>query len=377
MSVVIREIGESELRLFINYPRSIYKSDPNWVPPIYLVEKALLTRKNPFFEHSVAHYFIAFKDSTPVGRIAAIRNGMHNKHYNDKMGFFGFFECVDDVQVASKLFESVEAALRKMQLDACRGPMSFSTNDVCGLLIEGFDTPPYIMMSHNPPYYDNLITKCGYKKTMDLLAFLITKDDVTFDRFKVIDEYVTKKIGVKYRKANMKEFSTEIGIILDIYQDAWSENWGFVPMTSSEIEFLANSLKPIIDPNVAIIAEIDDRPVGFTVGLPNINELVKKIDGRLFPFGWLTFRLGLKKLKSLRTALLGVRKEYQAKYGLGPILLMKLAQEAIAHGYYCAEMSWILETNQLMIKNALNAGAKFYKKYRIYDKTLTFVENKI
>jgi len=328
--------------------------------------------KNPFFKHSRAKYFLAMRDGKPVGRIAGIINGLHNEFHEEKTGFFGFLDCVNDINVASALFEAAESYVRKEGMDIIRGPMNFSTNDEVGLLIEGFDSLPSFMMIYNPPYYLELYEKLALKKAEDLIAFYIDENYSPSDRWlRIVDKMKTRS-RIKIRTIRMNDFETELEIIRTIYNSAWSKNWGFVPMTEEEFRHTADDFKKIVDPDLVFLAFIDDEPAGFLLALPDYNPVLKKMNGKLFPTGLLKFLYYTKLnkiIKSLRVLTMGVVHKYQ-KLGLDAIFFVDIFKAGPQKGYKWAEMSWILERNKLMIKAVENMNAKPYKKYRIYEKPL-------
>lgn len=370
MSVeLIRVKSERELKDFMLLPFELYRNDPAWVPPLLMSEKKLLKRnKHPFHKHSVVEYLLAKRDGRYVGRMAVIVNHQHNQFHKDKAGFFGFFDCENSPATARELFDVAEKFLKLHGLTHARGPMNFSVNETCGALVEGFDTPPYFMMPHNPAYLPQLIEHCGYHKAMDLLAYRVTKDLVHDERFQALAKHFDHS-KVKLRPIDLGRFRQEIDLLMEIYNDAWSDNWGFVPMTPDEVEFMAKELKRIFRPELSYMAEVDGTPVGFAFALPNINPILKKIRGRLLPFGWFFLLTGISTVDSIRVMALGVRKQYQ-RLGLGALLCLKFIEDGSRLGIREAEMSWVLETNRMMILPLERMGAKPYKRYRIYEKPL-------
>ncbi|MBO8130442.1 MAG: GNAT family N-acetyltransferase [Candidatus Marinimicrobia bacterium] len=361
-----------DLKRFIMLPWKIYKNDRNWVPPLIVDQKELFNRKKyPFFEHSEAEFFLAERDGEVLGRIAAIKNNMHLKIYNDGVGFFGFFECTTDQDIAKILFEKAEEWLAERGLKKIRGPANYSINEEIGLLVDDFKSPPVIMMPYNPRYYEILIVSQGYKKIMDLYAYQIVKQ---FDKVPEELEEKVKKIKERasfvVRKIDMKHLDEEVEKIKEIYNQAWSENWGAVPLTDSEIEHLKNNLKLIVDPDLVFIAERDGKPVGLSLTIPDFNEVLIKMNGRLLPFGIFKLLLNKNKIKGLRTLIMGVLKEYR-KIGIDTVFYYETIKNGLEKGYEKCEMSWILETNKLMIWAIENLSmAKRYKTYRIYEKDL-------
>ena len=363
--------SKKDLKQFIRLPWKIYANDENWVPPLIMDMKNMLDKKkNPFFEHSEADYFLALENGEPVGRTAAILNHNHNTYNNEKTAFFGFFEAIDSQEVADALFETVEAWAKERGQDRVRGPMNFSTNDTCGMLLEGFDRPPFIMMTYNPPYYNRLLEELGYGKVEDLLAYMMSEKDGVNPRIKKIAQIAKEKEKIHVRPLDMKHFRRDLEHVKRIYNDAWSTNWGFVPMTEAEVEHLAKELKPVIDPRIVLFAEIKGEPVAFTLALPDYNQALKKINGRLLPFGIFKLLYHSRKIDAIRVVTLGTIKKYQNSRGIGPLLYNELFERGTKNGYYWGEFSWILERNRLMNSALLILGAKVYKRYRIYEKEI-------
>lgn len=360
----------AEKKQFINFEWQVNQNLDNWVSPLKMERKKLLnTRKNPFFKHARIELFLAFKDRKLSGRIAAITNENYNRFHNDKSGFWGFFECIDDQDVADGLFTAAAEWLKAKGRDEMLGPMNPSTNDEAGLLVEGFDTPPYILMPHNHPYYASLVENFGNRKAKDLYAWFITTkeaDNNTTVKVKRVAEKIMQRYKISIRHLQIKNLKEEVRLIKEIYNNAWSDNWGFVPFTDEEIDVLANDLKMIADERMLFIAEREGRPIGFSITLPNINEVLQKIpDGRLFPTGLFRLLFGLKKIRSVRVIILGVIKEFQFS-GLGAAFYLRTIEKAKQIGYRGGEMSWILEDNHTMNRAIASFGSSLYKTYRIY-----------
>ncbi len=364
--------NHSDLLKFIRFVWEINKSDPNWVPPLIVDRlKVLNKEKNPFFKHAEAAYFLAYKNSKLVGRIAAITNQMHNDFHEDNTGFFGFLEGVNDPQVFEVLLNTAKNWLKDKGKDRMIGPMNPSTNDEIGFLVDGFDTPPFFMMPHNPPYYKDIMNHLNYEKEKDLLAYHIDKDQINIsDKLKQVAKSTKEKVGVRIRTIDINNFDEELEKVRHVYNNAWAKNWGFVPMTPEEFDFIAADFKKIIDPRVVLVAEVKDEPVGFSLALPDYNEVFAKIrNGKLFPTGWLKFLRYRKKISSLRVITLGVVQKYQQS-GIGGIFYLETFERGVQNGYYRAEMSWILEDNELMNRSAKLLGGDPYKTYRIYGTPL-------
>lgn len=369
--VNIRKVNtKSELKAFVKFPWKIYKGNSNWVPPLIIDRMEFLNReKNPFFLHSDASLFTAERAGNIVGRIAAIKYSRHLETYHDGVGFFGFFECINEKDVAHALFQRAEEWLVEQGLKAVRGPMNFTINDECGLLINAFDLPPVIMMTYNPPYYQELVESYGFKKAQDLYAYRISRPESMPERLKRAMELLEKRHGIHIRKVNMKDFEREVDLVHIIHNQAWSENWGAVPLTRDEFHRIGKELKMILDPDLVLMAEVNDKPVGVTVCIPDINVALKHANGRLFPLGLLKILWYKRRIKSLRFVIMGVLKEYRYQ-ALDAAMYYKIAEAGMAKGYQWAEMSWILESNTPMRRVLERLGCELYKTYRIYEKPL-------
>jgi hypothetical protein len=369
---VVRVDDRKHRREFLDVIWRIYKDDPNWIPPIRLNQEELVGfRPHPFYENAKCRAFVVKKDGQVVGRILGIINNGHNKRYDEKRGFFGFFDCIDDEQASNLLFTEACRYLKSEGMDSVRGPCNPSLNYELGTLVEGFDTPPTFMMTYNWPYYEKLIKGFGFEKTQDLYAF-----EGNFEMLKTIDpklkfviEEVKRRFNVTLRPANRKKFADEVRLFLNIYNQALQGTWGFVPLTDAECQSLGASLKLLVDPAVTSIIEVDGKPVGVGMGLPDYNPLIKKINGRLFPFGFLTLLFGRRKIKKIRVLSTNVIPEYQ-RWGLGLVALDRMLPDCLAKGIVEAEFSWVLESNQLSRGSLERAGTKRTKTYRLYDRSL-------
>lgn len=359
------------LRQFIRLPWKLYRRDPYWVPPLIADMKKLLDRsKHPFFRHSSADFFLAWRDGELVGRIAAILNNNHNRFHNERTAFFGFFESVNDKDVASALLDRAAQWARDLKMDELRGPMNYSTNETLGILVEGFDTPPCIMMSHNPGYYSELMESAGFEKAMDLYAWWLLTESGLNPKIIRVGEKVLKDQGIRIRTIDVKRFWEEVEVIKRIYNDAWSANWGFVPMTDAEFNHLAKDLKTVLDPRVVLIAEKDGEPVAFSLTLPDFNQALKKVNGRLFPLGLPLLLYHARHIRQVRVLALGIAKKVQNWSGLGAALYYESFRRGVEAGYRSCEFSWTLESNDLINRSMRLFGARIYKRYRIYRKTL-------
>ena len=356
------------LNRFIAFPYHHYRRDPLWVPQLRMDVRTLLTPgKNPFFEHAEAQYFLATAAGEPVGRIAAIKNDAHTREHGDRVGFYGFFECVEDQRVATALFDAAAAWLRQRRFAVMRGPVSPSINDEAGLLVEGFDTPPTLMMPHNPRYYVALHEQYGFTKAKDLLAFESSSIALP-ERIARAARLVAERNGVTLRPLNMKRFSAEVELIKALYNAAWERNWGFVPLTDREIDHLAKQLKPIVVPELVCFAELAGKIIGFAVALPDLNVALKhNPSGRLYGLPKILWYA--RRIHRLRILLLGAVKQYR-RTGVDAVMYHWIWTKAVARGYTWGEGGWILEDNAPMVNAAVQLGFHPYKTYRIYDKPL-------
>lgn len=373
---VVRPVESSaDLSRFIALPYDLYRDEPNWIPPLRIDQAAVLNpKKNAFFEHGKIRPFLATSESGEVvGRIAGIVNGMHLKKYQDGTGFFGFFECVEDYGVAERLFDAVAGWLRGKGLQAARGPANPSLNDVSGLLVDGFDRLPAILMPYNFPYYADFLERYGFERIMTMWAYYIHFKYRNLERMKRGVELIRRRNpDLELRTIDMDRFDEEARTILDIYNDAWSENWGHVPMTDNEFAQLVKEMKMIIDPRTIFILEKAGEPIGFSILIPDVNFWFSEIrDGKLFPTGLLRIlrHKYLTPVREGRVAMMGVRKEYQGR-GFDAVLNLASLEIPVAHGYDAAEMSWVLDTNKAMMNAAEGLGGVKDKEYAMYELSL-------
>ncbi|WP_347156849.1 hypothetical protein [Pontibacter chitinilyticus] len=361
------------LKVFIDFPHELYKDDAYYVPELYIAQKDLLTPgKHPFHEHSSVQLFLAYEDEKVVGRIAAILNNNHNAFNNTQDGFFGFFDCINDAEVASMLVEAVEKWLLDKGVKTIIGPVNFSTNETCGLLIEGFDSSPIAMMTYNYPYYQPLLEQMGFEKKVDLLAYQFLAGAFNQKARKMTDLLVQRleQKGITLRNINMKKFKEEAASLREIYNAAWDKNLGFVPMTPQEFDYMAKDMKMILDPDFCMVAEHEGKIVGFSLCIPDINYILKKIKkGRLLPTGIFKLLLQKKKINGIRIIALGVVEGYR-KLGIEACFYGSIMQKGYEKNIQYGEASWILENNVLMNQALLKMEATPYKKYRIYEKAL-------
>jgi GNAT superfamily N-acetyltransferase len=372
MDIVEVKSGQGKKR-FIDFPHDLYKGDPNYVPEIYLGQKELIDeKKNPFFRHSKAQLYLALQNGKIVGRIAAIRNNEYNRFAGVKVGFFGFFDVVENYDVAKALLDTACAWVKKEGLHAVLGPANFTTNDVAGLLVEGFDRPPVVMMAYNKPYYAAFLERYGFTKQMDMLAYHVTEETVNMKSVRLaqmIGERLEKR-GITVRPVNMKNFKNEITQVREVYKGAWDRNWGFVPPTDAEFDRLAAEMKMIIDPDFALLAEHEGKMVAFALAIPDINVITRTIKrGRLLPSGIFKLLFQKKKIKRLRIILLGVLEEYR-KMGIEGVFYARIISMGIEKGYNEAEASWILDNNEMMKKGVEGVNMVAYKRYRMYQLSL-------
>lgn len=362
--------NSSDLYQFIKLPFAIYEGDPQWVPPLIGERRAFFDRKkNPFYRAAKARLFLARRDGTYVGRIATCINYKYNEYHQDKAGFFGFFDVIDDYQVADILLRVALITIKADGMERMIGPANFSTNHEVGMLVEGYDSPPVIMMTYNKPYYNDFALRFGLKKTKDLLAYHIDHHAEFDPRLIRVAERIRAKEAITLRSLNMAAFGAEVELLNDVYNQAWSNNWGFIPMSREEFRHMARDMRQIVDPDLVFIAEVDGRPVGFSLTLPNINQALRFTNGRLFPTGLIKLLWHTKiknKIDSIRILTLGIIPEYQ-KRGIDTLFYLETFNVGTGKGYKWGEMSWILEDNVMMSRAAEYMGGKPYKRYRMYE----------
>jgi len=369
---VIAANGAREFRQFLKLPYRIYKDDPNWVAPLLRDMHVMFDRrKHPFHRHSEVQPYIALRGSETVGRIVAIHNRNHIAYHDEPVGFFGFFECVDEQKVANALFATASDWLRDRGLDVIRGPANFSTNESAALLVDGFDRPPTIMMPYNPDYYEDLIENAGFDAAMDMVAYYLDNNIPPEFLFKR-EERLSKRLNVSLRTLRKGDFAAELDRVLYVYNKAWEKNWGFVPMTDDEIRFMAHELKMVVlkDPEQVIFAEnAEGEPIGFALWLKDYNQALLEVRGRLFPFGFLKVMQRAKRIDMCRVLTLGLVEEYRGK-GIDSLLILRIFREGAAKGMTAGEFGWILEHNYPMRKPLEKLGSTVYKRYRMYDRDL-------
>jgi ribosomal protein S18 acetylase RimI-like enzyme len=369
--ITIQEVKTNkDLKAFLRFPWEIYQGDPYWVPPLLKEYAFHFSPQNPFLHHAEICPYVAVQDGSLVGRIAAIIDQNYIDFQQEKTGFFGFFESVNDIKVTRALLDQVNGFLRAKKLKQMMGPVNPSTNDECGLLIEGFDSSPCFMMPYNPPYYGELLEDCGLQKAKDLYANLMVNDGSIPERLLRISDRVLKRVpGLAIRPLNLRKLKEEVMKVKEVYNGAWQDNWGFVPLTDEEIDVIVKQVKPLVVPDLALFAEIGDETAGFVLALPDYNFVLKRLNGKLGPLGLLKFLYYSRKIEAIRVWMLGVKAEYR-KRGIETLLYLEIFRRGQARGYQWGEMSWILEDNHLMQKGIEALGGKKYKTYRIYQSPL-------
>lgn len=358
-----------EQKQFLHLPWELYKGDEYWIPPLRDNQKELVGyKKHPFYENNESQTFLAFQDDKPVGRIAAIWNKAHNERYDEKRGFFGFFECIDDQEVANGLFDAVKAWFAERDIPLLRGPTNPSLNYECGLLVDGFDDSPFFMMTYNKPYYGKLIEDYGFYKAQNLYAFRGHIDNLqTLDKkLEFIFNESVSRFNLKLRTLDRKNFFQDVRTYLDIYNKSLGGTWGFVPMSDAEADHMAHSLKHLIVPELTSVCEVDGKVVGAAFTLLDYNPRIKKIDGKLFPFGFIRLLWNRKAIKRVRMISTNVLPEWQ-RWGLGLVVMGDLLPRGLEWGMEEGEFSWVLESNHLSYKTLKRGGAEITKTYRIYD----------
>ncbi|HSW56503.1 MAG TPA: hypothetical protein VLH59_15575 [Ignavibacteriaceae bacterium] len=359
---------KSELTQFIKFPWKIYKDDKHWVPPLLMEQKTLLNKqKNPFFKAATAEYFLAYRNGEIVGRIAAIKNDIHLKYHNDASGQFGFFECINDQQVADALFDKAKSWIKTQGLKYMRGPANPSSNDIYGMLVEGFDDSPRLLMPYNPKYYINLCENYGMKKAKDMYAWkLVNEKLMASEKLRRGQELVRKRYNMKISQLEMKNFQRDLEKFKFVYNKAWAPNWGFVPMTEEQIDAMAKDMKPLAEPSLVLFGEIEGKLIGAALVMLDYNFIFKQMNGRLLPFNFIKLFTQKKKIKYARILTLGIIPEHQKK-GLDTIFYWEIVNRAAKIGIRLGEASWVLEDNEMMNRGLELMNAERYKKYRIWE----------
>lgn len=362
-----------DMSRFIEVPWHIYANDPMWVPPLRLERRFHFSRFNPFFRHGEWQAWVAYQNGQPVGRISAQIDSLHQERYGADSGHFGLLECIDNPEVSAALMLHAEAWLASRQIRRVSGPFNLSINQECGILVDGFDTQPVVMMPHSPRWYGRLLEEQGYLPVKDLLAYKVRVD---FEIPRVMQMLINRfSAKIKLRTLRRDQFDQEMEVLRDIFNDAWSENWGFIPFTREEFAELGSSLRLLVPDYFIQIAEVEGKPAAFMVGLPNFNEILIELNGSLFPFGWLKLikKIRNQEIRTGRIPLMGVRKQFHNTplgMALACLVIDAPRQASLRQGIEEVEMSWILEDNVAMRSILDSIGSEQYKRYRIYGKTL-------
>lgn len=359
---------KKNLSEFIKFPFDLYSKNQCYIPQLIKNQKEHFSEKNPFLKHADIKLFIARKNKKTVGRIVSIINHRHIEFQNERTGFFGFFEAINDNDAAFSLLDAVSKDQEKNGMAALRGPMNFSTNEECGFMIEGFDKPPMLMTPYNMPYYNDMMKNYGMQKAKDLYAFIYEMENIMPEKIRRVAA-IAEQHGITVRPIDKKQFKQEMSFFKEIYNSAWEKNWGFVPLTDSEIEYVGSKLKQLAVPELLLIAEDKGIPVGFLGLLPDFNYVLEKMRGRINPLTIIKAFYYSGKINDLRLMLLGIKAEYRNK-GIDAAMFSKGFEEIKKKKYKRVEFSWILEDNIPVIRLVEMIGGKLYKKYRIYEKTL-------
>ncbi len=369
--IKISEVKTSDqFKKFIDFPWRIYKTNQNWVPPLKEEVRKLLDQKHhPFWEHAKGVHFLAEKNGELKGRISAQVDDNYNKLWEEKLGSFGFFECENDQEVANALFDTAAEWLRKQGMTVMRGPMSPSANDEFGFLIEGFDQPPVLMMPYNLTYYPNLAESCGLVKAKDLLAFIKYASTPMPDRLVNLAQKLKNNPKIAIRPVNMKKLKSEMAIIRELYNESWQKNWGFSPMTDNEMNFLANNLKRLAQPEMVLFAFYEGEPAGISITLPDLNQVLIHLNGKLGLIEIIKYLYYRKRIKGVRALIFGFKEKYR-RLGLPILLFYETEKFARSFGYEWCELSWNLEDNRLINDFDRELGGEVYKRYRVFEKKL-------
>ncbi|HXX29182.1 MAG TPA: N-acetyltransferase [Myxococcaceae bacterium] len=359
---------------FIRFPYRLYRGDPNWVPPLEMERRDFLDRsKNPWFEFGTAELFLARRQGEVVGRIAGVVDPRYNQFHGTNLGFFGMFESIDDLAVARSLFDAAATWLRSQGFPEMVGPVNFSTNYECSVLVEGFEASPAVMMAYNPRYYPALYEASGLTKAKDLWAFDMSSAQPPPERVVRVAEKIRQREGVLVRPVRMNDFAAEVQRVKDIYNSAWEKNWGFVPMTEAEFDHMAKEMKPLVVPELLLIAEVKGEPVAFSMTIPDANFALKAAGGRLtrfgLPIGLLRLVLAARRIRRLRLITLGIKEGFRRR-GLDAILYLDTLTAARRLGYSGGEISWTLEDNDLVNRAIESMGGARSKTYRIYQRAI-------
>ena len=358
--------SKRDRREFVELPFRLYRDDPNWVPPLRRdIYELIDPERHPFHKHATVELFLAREGDKVVGRIAAVENELHLKYHGERTGFFGLFESERDSRISRAMFGAVASWLRARNIETMRGPASFSLNEEAGLLVQGFDGPPVVMMTYNPPWYEDLILAEGFSKAKDLFAYYLPDAKPT-DQMLRMAERLRERFKVSIRTLDKRNFWNEVALVRKVYNEAWMDNWGHIPMTEDELTYMAKQLRPVVDPKLVVFGEVDGELAGFGLALPDLNVPLKEMKGNLFPFGWAKALWYTRKIRTARIVILGVFDKYR-RSGVAELMELELLKNGPARGIVNAEFSWILEDNMMMRTPLEKMGAQVYRVYRMYD----------
>ncbi len=367
----------ASLKHFIDLPNQLYRGRNGYVPPLNVErDETLNTSKNAYFQHAEGQYWLAYRDGRPVGRISAQIDRLHLKRHADDAGHFGLLDAEDDQAVFDRLLETAEAWLVERGMKQVRGPFNLSINEECGLLVDGFDHPAMMLMPFAPDYGAARLGVAGYRQAKDLLAYTLDINEEIEIRGERMLDRISREARITVRPLAMRHYKEELGVVLDIFNDAWANNWGFIPFTDAEMRQIAKGMRPLVRPALNFIAEVDGKPAAMIICLPNLYEIIHDLDGKLLPFGWakLLWRLKTHRFESCRVPLMGIRQRHQGSMigsALLPLLLKSLHKGLLAEGVGRVEMSWILDDNMPMRRVLEGLGAEAYRTYRLFEKPLT------
>lgn len=358
--------SKRDRRDFVDLPFRLYRDDPNWVPPLRRdVYELIDPSRHPFHLHATVELFLARDGARVVGRIAAIENELHFRYHGDRTGFFGLFETENDSRISRALFGAAASWLRARNIETMRGPASFSLNEEAGLLVQGFDGPPVIMMAYNPPWYEDLVIANGFQKSKDLYAYYLDNAKPTDQMLRMSDK-LRDRYKVHIRTLDMSRYWDEVALVREVYNEAWMDNWGHIPMTEDELTYMAKQLKPVVDPGLVVFGYVGGELAGFGLALPDLNVPLKQMNGRLFPLGWAKALWYSRKIRTARILILGVLDRHR-RSGVAELMELEMLKNGPARGIVNAEFSWILEDNMMMRTPLEKMGARVYRTYRMYD----------
>lgn len=378
LPLVIEPIaGRRAMQRFITFPWQVYAGNPYWVPPLLLERRQFFNpARNPFFRHADVQYFIARRGRRDVGTIAAFINHAHNQAHNEQVGFFGFFEALPDQEAAVALLETAAQWVRNRGMQAICGPANFAVDNESGLLLDAYDQPPTMMTVYTPPAYCEYVAAAGFVKAADWYAYAIDRETLVGDDPRDLPprmlrglEIARRRSGASFRKVRMREFNQELARLRTVYNQAWERNWGFVPLDEAEIDYLATNLKPFVDPDLIFVAEAEGWAVGISITLPDLNQPLRRVNGRLLPLGWWHLWRGLKRIDAVRFFAMGIVPAYRHR-GIEAVFYAETIREAVRKGYQRAELSLIVESNTMMRRSIEAFGARIAKTYRVYEKQL-------